>query len=89
MFKCVLSNTYLGFFQATQGFEQVPQVTANTVQILETQRYSGINYTLLHQPKISWNYFYSSSSIFCVSIRDAAWQISVQNHNPSSSIPKI
>lgn len=45
MFKCVLSNTYLGFFQATQGFEQVPQVTANTVQILETQRYSGINYT--------------------------------------------
>lgn len=42
MFKCALSNTYLGFFQATQGFEQVPQVTANTVQILETQRQSLI-----------------------------------------------
>lgn len=38
MLKYILANTYLGFFQATQGFEQVPQVTANTVQILETQR---------------------------------------------------
>ncbi|KAI1234735.1 hypothetical protein IHE44_0003112 [Lamprotornis superbus] len=39
-FTCILPNTYLGFFQATQGFEQVPQVTTNTVQVLKNQNHT-------------------------------------------------
>lgn len=51
MFTCILPNTYLGFFQATQGFEQVPQVTTNTVQVLKNQNHT-ISFTTSDSPEV-------------------------------------